>query len=168
MARKKGANNSKGKSKCMKSAVKDKGPSYCEMVHDALVGLRQRKGSLKKDILKYITSKYGLTETTKEKRALDVALKTGVRKGSLINIDNRFKLANIAKEKDDAVKVKKREGADKVKSNLSRSSKRKNTAKKQPVKSMSSELNNAKNGEGKGMTKSEQDYEVNLRSQTTE
>ena len=169
MARKKGSNNSKGKSKCMKGAVKDKGPSYCEMVQDALVSLRQRKGSLKKNILKYITSKYGLSETTKEKRALDVALKSGVRKGTLINIDNRFKLVSIAKETEgDAMNVRKREGTEKVKGCLPGASKRETTAKKQPTKSMSSESKNVKNGEGKGITKSEQDYEVNLQSQTTE
>ena len=166
MARKKGSNtcNSKGTSKCTKGTVKKKKrPSYVEMVHDALVGLRQKKGSLKKNILKYITSKYGLSETTKEKRALDVALKSGVRKGTLINIDNRFKLVNIAKEKGNAMKVRKIEGTDKVKA-----SKRKNTFKKQPVMPMRSESNNAKTGEIKGMTKSEQDYEVSLQSQTTE
>ena len=56
------SNNWNENSKCTKDPVKEKKlqvPRYDTMVREAPVARRQRKGSFKKDILKYITSKYG-------------------------------------------------------------------------------------------------------------
>ena len=65
--------------------------------------MEQLKGSTNKNIL---ACKFGLSETSKVKCALDVALKSGVRSGNLINIDTSCKLVNTAEEKQGTCKSK--------------------------------------------------------------
>ena len=83
----------KGRTKCMKGSVKNtKFPRYNEMVRSALTNIKQATGLTNKDILEYLLSNYGLSETKKVNRALEVALKSGIRNGSLIKIDNKYQL----------------------------------------------------------------------------
>ena len=173
MARKKGSRNLTGKSKCMKGSTKEKKlPRYSEMVNVVLVDMKQQKGSSKKDIMKHIMSKYGLSETTKVERALDVALKSGVRNGTLIYIDNRYKLVNTVTEKQDPVKKRKKTGTEKVKGNLPKASKRKKMVKKESIKQRNSKSKKINKRGKKGIepytTKSKQDSGGKLESQNTE
>ena len=138
MARKKG-HRSRGKVKCMKSAVRrTKLPRYSEMVRVALIDTKQLKGSTNKDILKYIVSKYGLSETTTVERALDVALKSGVKNGTLIKIDKSYKLLNTAEGKQGTCMSKKeipsQKGKGKRKDKVAKASEKKKAPKSEIAK----------------------------------
>ena len=58
-------------------------PKYIDMIKDALVNLKQPKGSPKESILKYICANYKIKNETSAKRFMNLALWTGVKNGSL-------------------------------------------------------------------------------------
>ena len=140
----------------MKGTVKEtKLPRYSEMVRVALTDMKQFKGSTNKDILKYTASKYGLSETTKVTSALDVALKTGVRNGTLIKIDNGYKLVNTEEEKQNTFKTKKgmsvQKGQEKVKEKIAKASKVKKVSKSETAKQKRSKPRKTAEGLKKGI-----------------
>ena len=99
MAKRKGS-KPKGKVEYMKCAIKNtKLPRYSGMVRVALAGIKQPKGVANKEILNDLIAAYCLSETAKVKRALDIALMSGLQNGSLMTIYNRYKLVNTSKNR---------------------------------------------------------------------
>ena len=64
-------------------------PSYNEMIKNALLGLKQARGSSSKDILEYICSEYSIKNDGYAKRNLNVALRNGVKKCYFHKISKR-------------------------------------------------------------------------------
>ena len=58
-------------------------PKYSEMVAAAVAGLKERSGSSRQAILKYIAANYKVGDATKANVHLKMALKSGVKAGTL-------------------------------------------------------------------------------------
>ena len=97
-------------------------PSYREMIGEAIVALKERGGSSRQAILKYVMANYKVgSETTKINARVKTALKAGVKAGALkqakgTGAAGSFKLGEKkAEKKPKAKKVKKPKAAAKPK-----------------------------------------------------
>ena len=57
-------------------------PKYTDMVKDAIVNLKQHRGALTRNILKYICAYYNLDNRIETSQSMNIALKAGVKNGS--------------------------------------------------------------------------------------
>ena len=70
-------------------------PTYLEMVHEAIVSLKDRTGSSAIAISKWIQSSYDHTKSVQAnmfKSRINVAIKTGVKDGRFAKIKNSYKV----------------------------------------------------------------------------
>ena len=92
------------------------GPTYAQMIHDAIVALKDRTGSSQPAIAKWIKANHPqVAETLQFKQRLNQALKTGVRNKRFAKIKASFKISNDWKAKEKARKSQKRKAAVKAK-----------------------------------------------------
>ena len=93
-----------------KKAVKKRAPAkpaahppFKDMVKSAIVALKERNGSSRQKITKYILANFkGLGDEAAAKRHIKMALKTGVSSGALLHTkgvgaSGSFKLSKVAK-----------------------------------------------------------------------
>ena len=95
----------KGQSKALKSKFANKASTYSkysEMVYSAITSLKERKGSTRKTILKYILATYDINEDVAYVQ-VKKALKTSVENGTLKQIqdkgENVYFKVNVSKNK---------------------------------------------------------------------
>ncbi|CAG8533931.1 5036_t:CDS:2 [Paraglomus occultum] len=69
------------KTKSRKSATPPSHPKYEDMIRDAIVALKERKGSSRQAIKKYILTTFKLPDNTKTTSQLKLAIHKGVDKG---------------------------------------------------------------------------------------
>ena len=87
-------------------------PSYAVMIADAIVALKDRAGSSRQAILKYVCANYKV-DAAKAGQYLRMALKAGIKKGSLKMAKEsgkgagKFKLVKVEKPKKKAAPKKK-------------------------------------------------------------
>ena len=74
------------KTKPLTTTEKLRTPPYLHMIKGAIAGLKERKGSTKPRILKYIFDNYGIKNSSSANRCLDQALKTNVENGEVEEI----------------------------------------------------------------------------------
>ena len=74
------------KTKPLKTTEKLRAPPYLHMIKGAIAGLKERKGSTKPRILKYIFDNYGIKNSSSANRCLDKALKTNIESGEVEEI----------------------------------------------------------------------------------
>ncbi|KAE9027011.1 hypothetical protein PR003_g11215 [Phytophthora rubi] len=75
------------------------GPGYYDLIKEAVISLKERSGSSRHAIDKYVAAKKGASYS---KSRLNIALKRGVESGKLVPVKGSFKLA--AEEKKVAAK----------------------------------------------------------------
>lgn len=116
-----------------KSAGSSEHPPTYVMVKNALVTLKDRKGSSRQAIIKYIDSNYKInTNDSKFKSALKRAINHAVAEGKLVKIKGSFKLSGNEK----AVKKPKSTGVKKSSVSAVKKSKKPKAPKKQKVKAV--------------------------------
>ena len=71
------------------------GPSYADLIKSAIVALKERGGSSRQAINKFVSAKKG---SNFKSGVFNRALKSGVEKGTLIQVKGSFKLAAAAKK----------------------------------------------------------------------
>lgn len=81
------------------TAKKPTGPGYYDLIKEAVLALKERQGSSRFAIDKYVANKKGASYS---KSRLNIALKKGVETGKLVAVKGSFKLA--ADEKKAATK----------------------------------------------------------------
>ena len=74
------------KTKPLTTTEKARTPPYLHMIKGAIAGLKERKGSTKPRIIKYIFDNYGIKNSSSANRCLDKALKTNVENGEVEEI----------------------------------------------------------------------------------
>ena len=74
------------KTKPLTTTEKLRAPPYLHMIKGAIAGLKERKGSTKPRILKYIFDNYGIKNSSSANRCLDKALKTNIESGEVEEI----------------------------------------------------------------------------------
>jgi histone H1/5 len=119
-----------------KPAVPKSHPPYADMVRRAVKELKERKGSSRQAIIKYIRANYKLSATDKVELQVKRALVASVKKGKLVHTkglgaSGSFKLTESAKKSP----IKKKPAAKKAKSPKKKSATKKRvTSKKTPKK----------------------------------
>ena len=71
------------------------GPSYADLIKSAIVALKERGGSSRQAINKFVSAKKG---SGFKSGVFNRAIKSGVEKGTLIQVKGSFKLAAAAKK----------------------------------------------------------------------
>uniref|UniRef100_M4B3N4 H15 domain-containing protein n=1 Tax=Hyaloperonospora arabidopsidis (strain Emoy2) TaxID=559515 RepID=M4B3N4_HYAAE len=71
------------------------GPGYYDLIKEAVIMLKERSGSSRHAIDKYVASKKG---SSYSKSRLNIALKRGVQSGKLVPVKGSFKLATVEKK----------------------------------------------------------------------
>ncbi|CAI5737515.1 unnamed protein product [Hyaloperonospora brassicae] len=71
------------------------GPGYYDLIKEAVIMLKERSGSSRQAIDKYVASKKG---SSYSKVRLNIALKRGVLSGKLVPVKGSFKLATVEKK----------------------------------------------------------------------
>ncbi|KAE9348736.1 hypothetical protein PF008_g7214 [Phytophthora fragariae] len=107
------------------------GPGYYDLIKEAVISLKERSGSSRHAIDKYVAAKKGASYS---KSRLNIALKRGVESGKLVPVKGSFKLA--AEEKKVAVKkpVAAKPVAKKAAAPAKKPAAKKPAAKKAPAK----------------------------------
>ena len=105
------------------------GPSYADLIKSAIVALKER-GSSRQAINKFVSAKKG---SNFKSGVFNRALKSGVEKGTLIQVKGSFKLAAAAKKAAKKKAPKKKKAAPKKKKTATKKKaapKKKTSAKK--------------------------------------
>merc|ERR1711920_86669 len=116
----------------MVAATKKKaasGPGYYDLIKQAILELKERNGSSRQAIDKFVSSKKGVSYT---KPRLNLALKRGVESGKLVAVKGSFKLS-AAEKKPPAKKkaaTKKKDAPKKKKLATKKKTVKKKTVKK--------------------------------------
>ncbi|KAF0492624.1 histone H1-delta-like [Gigaspora margarita] len=97
-------------------------PKYEDMIRDAIVALKDRKGSSRQAIKKYIISSYKLPDNTITNNRLRIAINKGVEKG----------LFAFYNGPSGTIKLVKKEPVKKEKKEVEKKEKPKTTVKKEP------------------------------------
>ena len=103
-------------------------PKYKDMIGEAIVTLKERKGSTRQGILKYIQAKFPVgSEVDKVNTRLKMALKAGIKDGTLLQMkgtgaSGSFKLAKAAKKPAKKASLTKKASSTKVTPKKSKSS----------------------------------------------
>ena len=106
------------------------GPSYADLIKSAIVALKERGGSSRQAINKFVSAKKG---SNFKSGVFNRALKSGVEKGTLIQVKGSFKLAAAAKKAAKKKAPKKKKAAPKKKKTATKKKaapKKKTSAKK--------------------------------------
>ncbi|ROT62051.1 putative histone H1.0-A-like [Penaeus vannamei] len=112
-------------------------PKYSQMVAAAIRALKERTGSSRQAILKYVVGVYGIEDEKRAGVQVRLALKKGVAGGSLVQVkgtgaSGSFKLAKVEGKAEGKKPAAKKDGT-KTKKELSKKpSAKKTTVKNQP------------------------------------
>ncbi|ROT62055.1 hypothetical protein C7M84_020118 [Penaeus vannamei] len=124
-------------------------PKYSQMVAAAIRALKERTGSSRQAILKYVVGVYGIEDEKRAGVQVRLALKKGVAGGSLVQVkgtgaSGSFKLAKVEGKAEGKKPAAKKDGT-KTKKELSK----KPSAKKTTVKKPAAKKTPAKKGSAK-------------------
>ena len=109
---------------------KSAGPSYADLIATAIAALKERGGSSRQAINKFVSAKKG---SGFKSGVFNRAIKSGVEKGTLIQVKGSFKLAAAAKKAAKKKAPKKKKAAPKKKKTATKKKaapKKKTSAKK--------------------------------------
>ncbi|XP_069992402.1 late histone H1-like [Penaeus vannamei] len=137
-------------------------PKYSQMVAAAIRALKERSGSSRQAILKYVVGIYGMEDEKRAGVQVRLALKKGVAGGSLVQVkgtgaSGSFKLAKVEGKAEGKKPATKKDGT-KTKKELSkkpsakRTSVKKPAAKKTPAKKVSAKKTAVKKPAAKKIT----------------
>jgi histone H1/5 len=99
--------SSTAKPKAKKAATVTSHPRYEDMIRDAIIALKERKGSSRQRIKKYIMTTFKLPDNTVTNSRLRLAINKGVEKGTFQFLNGPSGTIKLVKK--DAVKKEKKE-----------------------------------------------------------
>jgi len=117
----------KNSTRSMPTAPKSAGPTYYDLIKAAIIELKDRNGSSRQAINKYVAAKKGAGFM---KHVLNRVLASGVESGKLVAVKGSFKLSAAEKKPAKKAAPKKRPAAKKATATKKRAAPKKKTATK--------------------------------------